>query len=1333
MQQLVQRLDKPDPSDLPPMRILQLRTADAANVARMLQQRYANRPLTERTAKPVNIQAEALTNTLIVTAHEDLFEDVKAHVDMLNKEGAAEPERTTKLFSLKSARAADVAAAMDKLYPEPPMPMDRYKRPMPWLREKKEVTVSADPSSNSLIFDAPTERIPDLEELAAQLDRVEVPPQAELRTFRVVKGDINTITSTLTGLARQGALSAPAQPGKQAVKVLIQAEPRSNTLIVAGDAVTFAKVEEILQSLSAVPVEKSLRIIPIANVSAAEVRDRALPIYAAQIAGLLDAEPVDVSVDENSNSLEVVGDPEGLNRFVSIIEQLQRQTGSAREIRLIELRLAKVMDIVQFLEEMVAANKAITMQGGPTPVFEPIEATNSLMVAAQPSQMAIIEQLVRSVDAQQAGERPPLRILRLRTTDATGLAQVLQKSYASRPVEDRTKKPVDIQADSATNTLIISAHPDVLPEIQQIVTELNETQAMDAEGREIRIFPLAWARAEELARTIDEMFPEPPMPFDSRGRPMPHLRQPKEVFVRADRATNSLIVDAPAQRLAGFEQIVSSLDQQNMSDDVEVRTYRIERAELDAVARTLRDLSTSGAFRASSRTPITINTEPTTRTLIVSGPSEIFAHVDEVLDSMGQTPDHPEPSMKMYSLKFARAEQLQVLLTDLLATRLRAEEERAGRSADNIDSLLDVASHGPSNTLIITAPASIQQVAEELIKSLDTEAAAAGRRSIHVKPLTYADATEVARTLTQALPSMDLPGGGNVTIIPAAGSNAIILSGASADLKQVEALIEPLDVQPVDPETMGVETFALKHADASRISRTVQNLLVEQQETDPRILAFQYRYSRNRDLIKKPSIRVEAEQRTNSLIVSGPSATLELAKAIIERLDQPAELADRTVATFTPAKAEPQRLVMLVSRIVEETLPQERRSLELTAEPGTRSVVAIGSTTQIAEALKLLAEFDERAFALPDVELSVVDLQHADASAVARTVEALAADRSRWPQSLRDAEGAGLAIAAPRITADIEANRLVISAPGPLAPVIRELVATLDRPSGREVQVRLFPLTQGSADSVAAALQVAFRAGVTPGEPPATATAEPTSNTVVVAGSAARVAQAESLIQAMDETVEPNGMAVRTIVLKHAMAESLAPIIEQILTQDSVLDRVPEWSRYQILLRNPGVADQDGAVRVAAEKRLNAVVIAAPMAVIELAEEIIAELDVPPTSPGGQRIVRVIPLLNAEAVTLAANIEAMFAEEASQATPPVVRVDPGGNALIVRATPEQMMLIEQLASEIDSATLTSARQLRMIPIDRSRADAALMAATIQRLLEQQGGVRVEIISTEELL
>ena len=49
--------------------------------------------------------------------------------------------------------------------------------------------------------------------------------------------------------------------GGKAVEVIIQAEPRSRTLIVAGDDVTFAKVEEVLEDLKAVPVPRdSLRV-----------------------------------------------------------------------------------------------------------------------------------------------------------------------------------------------------------------------------------------------------------------------------------------------------------------------------------------------------------------------------------------------------------------------------------------------------------------------------------------------------------------------------------------------------------------------------------------------------------------------------------------------------------------------------------------------------------------------------------------------------------------------------------------------------------------------------------------------------------------------------------------------------------------------------------------------------------------------------------------------------------------------------------------------------------------------------------------------------------------
>jgi hypothetical protein len=115
----VRRLDTVEQGELPPLKLLQVRTADVNAVSSMLTQQYNSRPPAERTAKPVQVRADAATGTLIVSAHEDLFPEIKAFVDELNIERADGPARETFLFPLKVARAVDVASAMNKLYPEP--------------------------------------------------------------------------------------------------------------------------------------------------------------------------------------------------------------------------------------------------------------------------------------------------------------------------------------------------------------------------------------------------------------------------------------------------------------------------------------------------------------------------------------------------------------------------------------------------------------------------------------------------------------------------------------------------------------------------------------------------------------------------------------------------------------------------------------------------------------------------------------------------------------------------------------------------------------------------------------------------------------------------------------------------------------------------------------------------------------------------------------------------------------------------------------------------------------------------------------------------------------
>ncbi|MFI4872819.1 MAG: secretin N-terminal domain-containing protein [Phycisphaerales bacterium JB061] len=1321
----VRRLDVLEQTDLPPLRLLQLRTAEAQSIASMLTEQYRQRPQTERTAKPVEVRADAATNTLIIAAHEDLFLDIKAFVEDLNTTQSDGPERVTKLFPLRVARAADVALAMDRLYPEPPIPLDRRGVPMPWLREPKQVTVSAEENSNSLIIDAPADRMDSLTELAEQLDRVQVPAAAELRTYRVENADLQVIAQALTGLANRGILSSPAQAGRQAVQVLIETEPRSKTLIVAGDEVTFQKVEQMLADLSAVPVERELRVVPIVGQLATDIARRAQQIYETQTKTLPDAKPVEIQIDEESNTLEIVAETESMERFLTVLDELQSQTGPARQIRLVELRTAAAADVAAFLEELLSSSAAIKQHGGPMPTFEAIDSTNSLLISATHEDWAVIDPLITSLDTAEGQERPPLRIMRLRSTDAVGIATVLQQSFDRRPAAERTRLPVDIRSDAATNTLIVSAHQEVMPEIESLVADLNDAQAIDGEGRGIQIFPLRVARAEELARTIDQMYPEPPMPVDSRGRPRPDLRQPKEIVVRADMATNSLIVDAPSARLAGFEQLVRELDRAKVTEDVEVRTYAIERAELASVQATLRELADRSALGTTGRTPVTITTEARGRTLIVSGPVDIFPQVEKLIDELDAKPDVPDRVMRLYRLEYARADLLAPMLREALADQLR---EVVGANTDDQNDVLNISADARSNTLIIYAPEVVQQIAAELVQALDSEASASARHVVRVISLTFADANSVAPTITAAAGAMEIPATDRPLISAVRGVNSIVLSGAASDVERLVELVESLDIRPVDSDSPGVETFTLEHASAGAIAQTVERLLANQLETDPRVMAVRMRYVRDA-APPAPTVRVEADDRTNSLIVSAPMETIELARAIVERLDQPTG-EQPTMMTFSPTRAAPARLASVVQGVMDETRTPNVPVAELHVEPASATIVVTGQPDEVARAVGLLAEFDERAVALPETSMRMVELTNASADSVARTLTSVLGDRTRWPEELVRAEEAGLAVAKPSFTAEPGTNRILMVAPAPLEALATELIASLDRTDASAAKdTRVYNLRQGDAQSVATAVSASLSAAGKPGQTPANVSAEPVSNSVVVVGDAEQITLAESLIKNMDEAVDTDGVSVRTIVLNNARAESLAPIIDEIVRREDATQMLPSWMMASYLAQGGSVRQP---ARVVAEPRLNALVVTGPGPVLDLAEQVIAELDSPQQAAGAQRPVRVLTVRNADAAGIAQTIEAVFAEEASASTPPVVRVDAAANALVIRADLVQLERIDQLVSELDEAAVLSSRQLRRISVDPSRMNAGELAEILRGMIQEKSGASVEVIDATKL-
>ncbi len=1148
--------------------------------------------------------------------------------------------RTTKLVALKQSKAEAIVEQLRGL-------VARALAADP-ARSGAAPTIEVVPATNSLQVIGDAQQLAIVDIYAAALDRGPNPVQPDLRAYRIERADPAAVARTLQDLAAKGALSAQPADGRPPVAVSVNVDPTSRSLIVAGDAMTFARVEEMLKRLDASAATADVRLVPLSFVKAAEIKTS--------------------------------------------------------------------------LEAMVPT--ALAADGLAPPAFTAVDQVNAILIAASPRQHEIIAALLKGLDVER-GSASPLRILQLRTADAVSLATTLTANFAKRSPEERIAKPVTVSADPQTNTLLVAAHPDTLGEIERLVDELNGADRRDGDGREIRIFPLKVAQAAELAKTIDEMYPPPPVPVDPRGRARPELQKPREVVVRADPQTNALIVDAPIARMAGFEKLVEQLDRQQLAVDTEIRTFRVGKARLESLASTLRQLATSNQLGAAAgKSQVTVSTEAVSGTLVVSGPKEIFAKVDELMKGVGGG-DMPSTALRTYRLEKAKAESMAPMLRQILAGRVKQDLPDA---ATELDRLLEVTADRRSNSLIVSAPIALVPLADELVKQLDT-GTAAGDPIVRVRPLTFADANAVATSLTQALPAVVSKTTGepmSVRVIAAGGANSLLLVGLAQDLDEVEKLIEPMDARPAN-DAVDAKTIQLKNADAAKIAPTVERLLNDQQETDPRIILERIRRSRGQ-ADSAPKVRVEADARTNSLIVSGPQRVVALAETLVQQLDIADTSAERSFATFTPSHFAADRLAETARKILDATKPSGvRTTVDLVPEPQSGALIVIGSKDEGARALTVLKQLDEGAASPPQMDVKLIAIAHSDAAVVASTVAPMLADRSRWPQSLVAAAKAGLPVGEPRVTADVASNRLMVSAPRELLPMVEEIVARLDvaRDGGSSADTRVFTLVNAEAADVARALQGAAdgRAKSRPGEPKPTIAAEPSSNALVLTATPEQLAEFETLITRLDSGVRSDAVQVRTVYLKNARAEQIVTMVEKLLAP--VPPQPGPRGRQQPVSTEP-------PVRVVADQRLNAVIVSASPSSLNVAEQMVTQLDQAPAQ-GQSRSVRVLTVENADAAELAKSLEDVFRDAGGSDVPPTVRVNASSNALIVRASDAQYATIEEVVRKLDRATVATNRQMKTIAIDPTKANAAEIARMLERLLQQRDGSAVEVVPVEELL
>lgn len=221
------------------------------------------------------------------------------------------------------------------------------------------------------------------------------------------------------------------------------------------------------------------------------------------------------------------------------------------------------------------------------------------------------------------------------------------------------------------------------------------------------------------------------------------------------------------------------------------------------------------------------------------------------------------------------------LVTRVIAIHNVPAAELAGILQQFVPQGGKVVAHGPSNTLILSDRASVVNRLQEIISRVDT----ASDAQVEVLPLQHANAVDLARTLTQldsAAPAAKP--GGSVRILADPRTNSILLSGDKSRRLRLRALIMHLDT-PLASDG-ATQVVYLQYADAKDLVPILQNVA--------RTLSSDHS-------VRKPSASaaagngsgsgndgnatIQANEETNSLIISAPPAIFRSLQSIIRKLD----------------------------------------------------------------------------------------------------------------------------------------------------------------------------------------------------------------------------------------------------------------------------------------------------------------------------------------------------------------------------------------------------------------------------------------------------------------
>ncbi len=390
-----------------------------------------------------------------------------------------------------------------------------------------------------------------------------------------------------------------------------------------------------------------------------------------------------VSITElvKPNSLLLIGQAESVRTIIELIRRLDVPVSPATQFEVFRLKHASAQATQTTLEEFFAERQVLGTRVLITADFR----TNSLLVQASPRDLAEVMLLLKRIDAPDSEAVNELRLIPLQNSLADQLAEVLQQAIGSAAGTAAPTVPgqqagqqqpprssvlqfvtvdrigqqklisgvltnVQVTADPRANALIVSAPAASIDLISQLVEQLDNIPAAEAQ---VKVFPILNGDALTLVNVVEELFASQTADGGLLNQQAGGLIEGETSLVplrfSVDQRTNTIIAIGSLADLTVVEAILLRLDEEGIQER-QTEVFKLRNAPALDVANTLQQYLTQQqqqvqAFDPNLTNPfellaqqVVVVGEPVTNSLILSADPDVFEEIQAIIQEIDARP-----------------------------------------------------------------------------------------------------------------------------------------------------------------------------------------------------------------------------------------------------------------------------------------------------------------------------------------------------------------------------------------------------------------------------------------------------------------------------------------------------------------------------------------------------------------------------------------------------------------------------------------------------------------------------------------------------------------------